>query len=489
MRYLEKEISKGRDLETNIPKFLVNMMNIYNRYSYVKLSMNYFTYYEMVGENDVKDKKLSDLTGRMNDVISTMMKETSGTVLAGCIAETESVRNELIKIMTGLTCYVDIFNIYEYCLNRVEYRYKDGTGFLDTSDEELTRDILQYILSDKDNVVINSKICETVRQLPVRITKSRFFELLKEGLKVYKDSEKGSVEDFIYMIRTVSMLDIPENTFALSEDINEIYREFARTDFSRLDEEKFNDLSSKLQYATDYIQTAVDRYMLLAENINDLYVILLSSKEYYGKNMPGLLAGYENNQDELLHDQRDYDNCRILIQKENLLFADTDYEEVCEEIEDGFLYLEGKQEKYAELFQKSGYLLDTITKDYAGILESMDALQVSEYFDKIGKLVSGSIFVEFEDKPERHETAGIDYVKEKEEELEKELTDFFGSHEKSVNRAVMAHVLSELPVFFNNVEEVKNYIYNSLSGCRDKAEKAAVIQILTAMIHDDDLNA
>ena len=53
MRYLEKEISKGRDLETNIPKFIVSMMNIYHRYSHVKLCMNYFTYYEMVGENEI----------------------------------------------------------------------------------------------------------------------------------------------------------------------------------------------------------------------------------------------------------------------------------------------------------------------------------------------------------------------------------------------------------------------------------------------------
>lgn len=488
MRYLEKEISKGRDLETNIPKFLVNMINIYNRYSYVKLSMNYFTYYEMVGENDVKDEKLLHLTGRMNDVIGTVMGEPSGEILADCIARTEAVRNEVIDIMTGLTSCVDIFNIYEYCLNRVEYRYKDGSEFLKSSDEELTRDILQYILSDKDNVVINSKICETVRQLPIRITKSRFFELLREGLKVYKDSEKGSVEDFLYMIRTVSMLDVSENTFVLSEDIKEIYNEFARTDFTELDQEKFNDLSGKLQYATDYIQTAVDRYMMLAENINDLYVILLSSKEYYGSIMPELLKGFENNQDELLHDERDYVNCRILIEKENQLFSHTDYEEVCEEIEDGFLYLEGKQEKYAELFQKYGYLLDTVTKNDGEILEQMGVLSVSEYFDRIGKLVSGSIFVEFKDNPEKHEIAGIEYVNEKESELERELTEFFNNNKKNVNRAVMAHVLSELPVFFNNVEEIKDYIYRSLSGCRDKAEKAAVVQILTAMIRDDDLN-
>ncbi len=202
MRYLEKEISKGRDLETNIPKFIVSMMNIYHRYSHVKLCMNYFTYYEMVGENEIQDRKLSELTERMNKVIKAVVQESSADILAECIAETEAVRNEIIHIMTGLTACVDIFNIYEYCLNRVEYRYKDSSELLQCSDEELTKNVLQYILKDKDNVVINSKICETVRQLPIRMTKSHFFELVKESLKIYKESETGSVDDFLYMLRT-----------------------------------------------------------------------------------------------------------------------------------------------------------------------------------------------------------------------------------------------------------------------------------------------
>ena len=486
MRYLEKEISKGRDLEINIPKFIVSMMNIYHRYSSVKLCMNYFTYYEMVGENEIKDEKLLKLTGRMNKAIKNIVLKVPQNILEESIAEAEAVRNEVIHIMTGLTACVDIFNIFEYCLNRVEYRYKDSSELLQCSDEELTKNVLQYILKDKDNVVINSKICETVRQLPIRMTKSHFFELLKESLKVYKDSETGSVDDFLYMLRTVSMLDIPEDAFVFTDDsLNEIYKEFIDIDFSKLDEKAYNDLSGKLRYAVDYIQKEVDYYMLLAENINDLFVILLSSKEYYGSKMPKLLLGFENNQDKLLQDKKEEENCKILIAKENQLFYDVSYEDVCEEIEDGFLFLEGKQEKYAESFQKSEYLLDTITKDYSEVLKKLDAEQISEYFDRISKLVSGSIFVEFQDNPKRHEIAGIEYVNQKGEELEKELTDFFGKNKKNVNRAVMAHILSELPVFFNNVEEIKDYIYNSLTGCRDMAEKAAVAEILNSMASED----
>lgn len=485
MRYLEKEISKGRDLEKNIPGFAVNMMNVYSKYSYVKLSMNYFTYYEMTGEAKAGDETLLALTEELNKIIGCMGGAMTGEQAEECIARTERIRGEVIQIMTSLTTCVDIFNIYEYCLNRVEYRYKDGSEFLGGSDEELTGELLKYILSDRDNVVINGKISEVVRQLPLRMTRGRFFELLKEGMKVYKDSEKGSVDDLLYMLRTVSILDITDDTFRVSEDIGEICREFAGTDFQELDEEKYNELSGKLGYATDFIQNAVDRYMMLAENINDLYVILLSNQEFLKAKMPALKESFERYREELLRDEKDCENCRILIEKENRLFAGASYEELCEEIEDGFLSLEGKQEKYGELIQKYGYLTDTIKEDQRVVLEQMNLVPLTEYFEKITKLVSGSIFAEFEEKPEKREIAGTAYIEEKYQELEGELKEFFKKNQKNVNRAVMAHILSELPVFFGNVEEIKNYISSSLSSCRDMAEKAAVVQILHDMIQED----
>jgi len=46
------------------------------------------------------------------------------------------------------------------------------------------------------------------------------------------------------------------------------------------------------------------------------------------------------------------------------------------------------------------------------------------------------------------------------------------------NRAVMAAVLKELPVFFNNHTEVMNYVRNSLDGCRDEKEKKICVELL-----------
>ena len=46
------------------------------------------------------------------------------------------------------------------------------------------------------------------------------------------------------------------------------------------------------------------------------------------------------------------------------------------------------------------------------------------------------------------------------------------------NRAVMAEVLKELPVYFHNHTEVMNYVRNSLDSCRDEREKLICVELL-----------
>ena len=81
MKYIEKEILKGRDLEKNISDYVIQMMDYYGRYSCVRLSMNYFTYYEMSDEGG-KDKKRQKLTERFHEV-SPCRRLRSGGVFSG----------------------------------------------------------------------------------------------------------------------------------------------------------------------------------------------------------------------------------------------------------------------------------------------------------------------------------------------------------------------------------------------------------------------
>ena len=77
------------------------------------------------------------------------------------------------------------------------------------------------------------------------------------------------------------------------------------------------------------------------------------------------------------------------------------------------------------------------------------------------------------------------YADETAEKLIMELDDSFKNMNVMVKRAVMASVLSSLPVFFNNTEEIQAYINNSLMQCNDDAEQKAVVEIIKTMISDN----
>ncbi len=74
------------------------------------------------------------------------------------------------------------------------------------------------------------------------------------------------------------------------------------------------------------------------------------------------------------------------------------------------------------------------------------------------------------------------YLEEQKEDMVSAYRTLFAENDKMVNRAVMSAVLSELPIFFNNISELQDYIYNTLSICTDKAEKLACIELINGIM-------
>lgn len=463
MKLAANEITKGKNLEMNLPSFGSKLMNIYNNYSFVRLSMNYYTYYEMVNEDAVNDSILQDLLNKFNKtvelgVINPVMGENQVVVLK----QIEEIRAAAINVMKGLTSLADIFNIFEYVLNRVEYRFKDIDPSFKEDDATFVASVMSYILSDKDNVVMNTRICETVRQLPLRMTKAKFTEMLHTGLMVYKDSEKQSFEDFIYMLKTSAMLEVDANAFVLSSDIKKIYDDFLAADFTNLTKEQYEDLFAKLNFVTSFIEERVNKYMMLSELINDVYVIVLSN--HYVNEVPTEHKACTNII-SILYDR--------FLSKDKLL---DDFE-----VENYFYELEGKQEEYHREFSQVEHILEMVLENY---MEQCSSFMIDNMYNSLGiikLLESGSIFVEFNtDKAEGSCTT--EYIEEIFEKLMAEFMDFFKNHTRQINRAVMASVLSSLPIFFGNIDEINKYVLDSISSCTDEAERIACCEIFHSLM-------
>ena len=102
----------------------------------------------------------------------------------------------------------------------------------------------------------------------------------------------------------------------------------------------------------------------------------------------------------------------------------------------------------------------------------------AETLRRISLLLSGSSFVPLEPRQEGGnpvDRAELDRIIE---DLNSRMAEGFAGRSRLVVRALMAKVLSSLPVFFGSLEDVRDYVRGCLDSCADEAEKAVCMRLL-----------
>ena len=88
------------------------------------------------------------------------------------------LRSNVEYKMHILTAYTDAYEIYEYVLNRVEAAVRDEVVPVDA--KGLSEKMFDYVFAENDTVVINSKLQLLMAQLPVRMTKNKFYDIITQ---------------------------------------------------------------------------------------------------------------------------------------------------------------------------------------------------------------------------------------------------------------------------------------------------------------------
>ena len=458
LNYISQQIRNGKELDDNLEKYAKGMSSMYNSYAYIKLSMNYYTLFDMISEKGRKSEGFDGLCDRFNKLIK---EYVLGTGRDG-LDEVRSLRQQIVRVMEVVTAYIDRLRIYEYVLNRVEYRFKPAGIDEEYYGTYFTNDIMHYILADKENIVVNSKISEIVGQLPIRMSKNKFFEYINEAFSLYHGAQKQTIDDFLYTLKTVSMLQDIKGIQTTFPDIYEMYKSLADAGYSDIDEAEYNRLKKILDIAIDKINDYADLFVLLAQVVNDVYTILLTDNYTVDAVKEVQIA-----RDILQQINHNYTNNEIA-------FDDS--------VIAGFTFFEGRQERIAEVLSANEYIVNYVKLNYKNKAEKAGLLEIYEALSLAEKLQSGSDFVSLKEDPQALEVPEDSYADEVCAGLIEEIRNDFENKPAIVRRAVMASVLSQLPVFFNNVNEIVAYINTSLSGCTDPAEKAAVLEIVKDII-------
>lgn len=468
VKHICKDIRNGKLPEENIPKLFNYMVDYNETYAYVRFAMQYYAFYEaFIDDEDTWSAEAKSL-------IADISKHIQNDVLQGCsgadreeaIKAVDTIRNKIMKRMEILAAYTDIFRTHEYVLNRVEYRFKETDTSLDT--EEFAREILRYIFNSEDNLVINEKIKEIIGQLPVRITKQKYFDLLKESLQIYLGADKSSLDTYLYILRTSALLTQEPEMNTFYPTLWERKEFLASLDYKAIDRENYEKALSQLRAAVFILETEQNLYYSLQEIINEVYVLLLCST------YSGMTEGVATEAKEAaLH----------IIKEINQLFTLGRKEELPAELTEGFSKLEGVQEDISFELSMMEDAFFTVETQYKELTKSLMLGQLFQTLRWVNQLHSSSIFIELGKEQEEtkvNETVLAQVMKE----LEQDLSELFASCDKMIYRAVMANTMNKMPVFFNSHKEVMDYVLYALERCSDPYEKAAVAEIINTIMSE-----
>ncbi len=480
MKNVSQEIRSGKLLQENIPQLFNYMAGQYQTYGAVRLAMHYYSFYEACLEENAGSREAKEMTAGINRIMKLcILSDCGGEDREKAVYEIDSMRNEIGKRMNILTAYTDIFQIYEYVLNRLEYRFKEEMDPLE--EEEFAKEILRYIFAEEDNLIINEKIREIIGQLPVRITRQKYLDLLEESLKAYLGAEEASLQTYLYMLRTSAML-------YQEEGMKEYYPELARQkdqlaafNYKNITREVYDEAASLLQEATQMLEAEVTVYFGLQEIVNEVYAMLLC-KAYSG--MEVYNEWHEPQTTLMFGEYKAAESAAMdIIGEINNSFIQTRMTELPAELLDRFSDLEGVQESLAYELTLLEDTLYEAEHSHKELVRSMMLEQLLQVLLHTQKLLSNSLFVDL-NEVQKEVTVDEEILEKETKALLQEINKLFDGQDRAVSRAVIANTMNKMPVFFKDHKEVMDYVRYSLERCSDEYEKAACHDIILQILYN-----
>lgn len=439
-------------------RLLKKQMTAAYQYSYVRLVLNYYTLFETVGEEPVIPERIIAYCLQLNGLLK---EHFSGKDME---EELLKLRESITHEVEVLTSYTDCFQIYEYVINRLERKFI-SLPETEGDDESFAQRLMGFVTDTKETAVMNGRIRQIIGQLPVRLTKQKFFSLVMEGLSVYIGSPVENLKDMMYNLRGSSMVKLPSGMEEGHKELFELLEQFRLMDYGNMTAEGFEEASEKLGLACEGLMDESGLYIMLQDIINDFCVLVFARPEAVV---------------DIMEEELYFSMVEEILEK----FVKEDYSPAGEEFFDRLTQLEGRQEAYYERYLRTE--LPEESDDWNKDPDYVKAVNVD-------RLLSGSSFVELKSRDERKETGKADkaavvdrsYLEKTAKEYFEELEEVFSGVSRPVIRAIMAKVLSDLPVYFNSVDEIQAFIAGSLKSCLDEAEKETCKELLEELMDDE----
>lgn len=458
MKRLVHDIHKGKNIQKNLMLYRDRVVQTYYEYGALDLTFSAYTLLEEVSERETEPAHTE------KGAISSILRVLGELAQENCVYrdvadEMKELRKEITDKMEFFTSYVDSLICYEYVLNRMELKFLPEQELTEIlrgfREEEFLWRLKEYLLGSKDQSVIQDKIRLLISHIPIYMTKNKLLGKIGDALTLYKDSERSSLDEFVYILRSSAMLNEPKKYAGEYTDVEEGLKRLQQVDYVNMTKEEYDELVKVAERTMQSVKELTDFYYSLQKVVNGIYAMCLLS--------PYVETEHKS------------------VQTARSIWAGLANGEYRAEM---LVPLEGRIE---ECVDKSDYLesvLDEIKASYKEELEELSLTQFFVDFTLVVNLLSDSLFIDLEHVGDK-EMADADYVQQCTEQLLEELSLKFSQLSRPVKRVVMSRLLEKMPVMFRNVQEIEEFIRVNLFGCQDRAEKAAVMLLLRDLMQEE----
>ena len=464
-KILVTDLERGKDVETRLPEYAKLLGNQYNCYATVKVSMNYYTMKEMIAEQEAQNTDVCKYFGLLTNLLKKYILGDAA-VDDKALETIVQLRKNVEYKMKNLTAFTDGYELYEYILNRIEAGIKGNVVQVDV--EQLSARMFRYVFSENDTVVVNSKIQLLMAQLPVRMTKNKFYDIVTNTLMIYKGGDRTSVDEFADMLRASVLIHKPNGFETEYPFLYHVYKDLCEADYKNMDETQFDSLSARLNQAADIINREASALMLLQEIINDVYTLLLTADA----------AGDE-------HEEKAGYKAALRILDACVACESDNMDDMLAGMASEFMNVEGVQEDVYENVIILEAAFDDVRQANADLIDTLGLRETFDRLKTISKLLSTSLFVDL-DKEDGvlSESADQAYIMKLRDVLTAELADAFAGKDRKVVRSMMCKILASMPIFMNSQQEIKDYFDYVLNNCKDDSELTACGKLISELMEE-----
>ena len=448
---LRQEIRKGKDMEQNLPLYLGKMASMYFSFASYNLSMHYPMLAELCADGTfaLKADAKSCLKTYKTLLESLLLEEFESKKWEKDVAVLTKLRDTVICRMDALTAYTDLFSIYQFVLKRIEPEMLGKVEAIDEEQEIST--ILAMLFQDNDYTMIKERLRAIVSELPVRMTKGKFFEHIENAFSLYKDADVESIDLFLYMLRSAAGLYRPQEMNKLVV-LKNYMEKLENTNFAELTQKDYKALLAGMEKVTKEIAAASDYYCQLQDCINDLLVCAMLRPYVAGET------------------KQELENCREVIRYS---LQEDFSEDAAEKMDVLFAGFEGKMEELVVALDREAEIMDSLKEQQPMLQATMvdkqyEAMLVAQRLQTVSRFAELTVA-----KNQVEDTAA--YLKAEKMNFMESLEEAFTKAPRMLNRARMAMVLKELPLF-RTQQEILEYIRASISSCKDESERMVSVR-------------